>query len=56
MELEEQTNEPLIERRCADCGAALTQSEIQAALDAGTPFLCTVHATERVPLDDELEA
>ena len=55
MELEEQTNEPLIERKCAECGATLTDAEIRAALDSGAPFLCTVHAAEQVPLDDDIE-
>jgi hypothetical protein len=47
--------DPVIERRCAECGATLTSAEIQAALDSGSPFLCTVHATERVSLDDEAD-
>jgi hypothetical protein len=56
MHLEETEGvDPVIERRCAECGAALTSSEIQAALDSGGPFLCTVHATEVVPLDEEVE-
>jgi hypothetical protein len=47
--------DPVIERRCAECGTTLTQSEIRAALDSGGPFLCTVHATEQVPLDEDAE-
>jgi hypothetical protein len=47
--------DPVIERRCAECGATLTSAEIQAALDSGSAFLCTVHATERVPLDEDVE-
>jgi hypothetical protein len=54
MNLEEREGvDPVIERRCAECGAKLTSAEIQAALDSGGPFLCTVHATEDVPLDEE---
>ena len=53
MGLEEQSLEPAIERTCAECGAVLTQREIQDSLDAGGPYLCTVHAQEQVPIDDE---
>ncbi len=55
MGLEEHTLEPAIERTCAECGAKLTEEEIEAALDSGGPFLCTVHAIEEVPLEDEDE-
>jgi len=51
--LEEQTLEPAIERNCAECGAKLTEREIQDSLDAGGPYLCTVHAQEQVPIDEE---
>jgi hypothetical protein len=27
--------------------------EIEASLDSGGPFLCSVHAAEEIPLDDE---
>ena len=53
MDLEEHSLDPVIERQCSECGAKLTSQEIQASLDAGTPFLCTVHAAEEVPLEDE---
>ncbi|MFL5826891.1 MAG: hypothetical protein ACJ76V_10240 [Thermoleophilaceae bacterium] len=54
MDLEEHTGvEPVIERTCAECGAKLTDQEIQASLDSGGPFLCTVHAAEEVPLSEE---
>jgi hypothetical protein len=53
MGLEEHSLDPVIERNCAECGAKLTRSEIQASLDAGGPFLCSVHAAEEVPLEDE---
>jgi hypothetical protein len=56
MNLEEHEGvDPAIERRCAECGAKLTSAEIQAAIDSDSPFLCTVHATERLPLDEETE-
>ena len=56
MGLEEHTLEPAIERNCAECGAKLTQREIQDSLDSGGPYLCTVHAQEQVPIDDEAES
>jgi hypothetical protein len=56
MNLEEREGvDPVIERRCAECGTKLTEAEIKAALDSGGQFLCTVHATEDVPLDEEAE-
>ena len=56
MDLEERSLDPTIERTCAECGAKLTEREIKDSMDAGGPYLCTVHAQERVPIDDEAEA
>ncbi len=56
MGLEERSLEPAIERTCAECGATLTEREIKDSLDAGGPYLCTIHAQEQVPIDDEAEA
>jgi hypothetical protein len=54
MDLEEhEAVDPVIERRCAECGTPLTKREIEAALETDGPFLCTVHAQEQVPLDDD---
>jgi hypothetical protein len=56
MSLEESGGvDPVIEQRCAECGAKLTEAEVQAALDSGGPYLCQVHALENVPLEDENE-
>jgi hypothetical protein len=55
MDLEEHSLDPVIERNCAECGTKLTSQEIQASLDSNSPFLCTVHAAERVPLEEEDE-
>ena len=56
MELEEQEGvDPVIERRCAECGVELTEREIQAALDSGGAYLCTVHASEEVALEEDPE-
>jgi hypothetical protein len=54
MDLEEQEGvEPVIERRCAECGTVLTKEEITASLETEGPFLCSVHASEEVALDEE---
>jgi hypothetical protein len=55
MDLEEHSLDPVIERTCAECGAKLTAAEIEAAMDAGGPYLCSVHAAEEIALDDEAE-
>jgi hypothetical protein len=56
VDLEEHTLDPVIERTCAECGAKLTEEEIKASLDSGGPYLCSVHASEEVPLEEEAEA
>jgi hypothetical protein len=52
MDLEERTLETVGEH-CEECGAKLTESELKAAMESGGPALCTVHAVEATPLDDE---
>jgi hypothetical protein len=47
--------EPVIQERCAECGAKLTAAEVRAALESGGPYLCQVHALENIPLEDEDE-
>ena len=54
MGLEEQSLESASER-CEECGARLTEREIELALETGGPNLCTVHRTEAVELDEEPE-
>ena len=56
MDLEEHTLEPVIQQTCSECGAKLTSGEIEASLDSGGPYLCSVHAAEEIPLDDENQA
>jgi hypothetical protein len=56
MDLEPQNLDPVIEHTCAECGATLTEEEIKAALDAGQPYLCSVHAAEYVPAEEQDEA
>jgi len=55
VDLEEHSLEPVIEHKCAECGAKLTPAEIEAAMDAGGPYLCSIHAAEEVPVDAESE-
>jgi hypothetical protein len=50
---EEHSLDPVIERKCVECGATLTTGEIQTSLDSGGAYLCSVHAAEEVPLEDE---
>jgi hypothetical protein len=52
MDLEEHTLEDSLERTCAVCGAPLTELEIEAAREAGGPFLCSVHAAEEEPAEE----
>lgn len=56
-DLEEHTLENVSDR-CEECGVKLTPSELQAAMEAGGPALCTIHATETVDAEelDEPEA
>ena len=48
-DLEEHTLEDSLEQTCTVCGARLTALEIEAAREAGGPFLCSVHAAEELP-------
>ena len=52
MDLEERTLEDTLEQTCTVCGARLTEPEIEAAREAGGPFLCSVHAAEQLPADE----
>ena len=53
MDLEERTLEDTLEQTCTMCGARLTALEIEAAREAGGPFLCSVHAAEELPAAEE---
>ncbi len=48
MDLEEHTIEDVADR-CEECGAKLTPTEIQAAMESGGPALCSIHAAEDEP-------
>jgi hypothetical protein len=52
MDLEEHTLEDNLEQTCSVCGARLTDAEIEAAREAGGPFLCSVHTAEALPVDE----
>jgi hypothetical protein len=51
MDLEEHTLENVGEH-CEECGAKLTDAELKQAMENGGPALCTVHATEALPLGE----
>ena len=51
MGLEEDSLDPLIERACRECGATLTEGEIDASIDSGGAYLCSVHAAEQAPTE-----
>ena len=38
--------------RCEVCGTTLTQAEIAEAREAGSPFVCGLHAAELLPAED----
>jgi hypothetical protein len=52
MDLEEKTLEQVGDR-CEECGAKLTERELELVLESGGPALCTVHAQEQVAIPDE---
>ena len=56
MALEEHSLDPAVPDRCQVCGAPLIPSEQKAILDSGSPPLCSIHAAEVVPLEEEQEA
>jgi hypothetical protein len=53
MALEEHTLKEPFETRCEVCGAPLTQPEIHIAREANGPFMCSVHAAEELPAQDD---
>jgi uncharacterized protein with PIN domain len=52
MELEERTLETVGDR-CEECGAKLTQREMEQVIESGGPALCSIHAAEVVPVGDD---
>jgi uncharacterized Zn finger protein (UPF0148 family) len=56
VDLEEHSLDPVVQRTCAECGTPLTRQEIEASLESDGPLLCTVHASEQVPLDEDADS
>ena len=52
MDLEEKTLEQVGDR-CEECGAKLTERELEQVLESGGPALCTIHAQEEVAVSEE---
>jgi hypothetical protein len=52
MDLEEHSLDPVVERKCEECGATLTKGEIRASMESGGRFLCSVHAAEDAPVEE----
>jgi hypothetical protein len=52
MDLEEHTLDHAGER-CEECGARLTERELQLVLERGGPTLCTIHMNEVVPVVED---
>lgn len=48
MDLEERSLETIGDR-CEECGAKLTEAELEAILETGGPVLCAIHAAEDEP-------
>ena len=45
----EEKSIPELSDRCEECGAKLTPAEMEAAMEAGGPALCSIHAAEDEP-------
>ena len=56
MDLEEHTLEDNFAQRCSVCGVTLTKQELDVTRETGGTFLCTVHATEELPAQEDPEA
>lgn len=52
MSLEEHTLEQVSEH-CEECGAKLTQREMEIAQERGGPSLCSIHLAEVVPTEPD---
>ena len=52
MDLEEKTLEKAGDR-CEECGAKLTQRELEQVIEAGGPALCAIHAAEVVSVGED---
>lgn len=55
MSLEEHTLEQVGER-CEECGAKLTEREVELALERGGPTLCSIHLADVVEVEADDDA
>jgi hypothetical protein len=55
MSLEEHTLEQVGER-CEECGAKLTEREVELALERGGPTLCAIHLADVVEVEPDDDA
>ena len=55
MDLEEHTLDQAGER-CEECGAKLTERELELVLERGGPTLCSIHMAETVAVADDEDA
>ena len=56
MDLEEHVGVEQVKERCESCGARLTKAELESALEGSNDaFLCSRCASERVPLEEDVE-
>ena len=53
MAVDEHVSEPAVPDRCEVCGAKLIPSEQSAVLESGSAPLCSIHAAEVVPLEED---
>jgi hypothetical protein len=51
---DEQALDDNFARRCAVCGATLSEDEILQAREIGQPFVCGQHAADALPAGDAL--
>ena len=54
MDLEEKTLEKAGDR-CEECGAKLTQRELEQVIESGGPTLCAIHAAEVVTVGEDAD-
>ena len=52
MDLEEKTLEQVGDR-CEECGAKLTERELELVLERGGPSLCSIHMAEVTAVGDD---
>ena len=56
MAVDDEVPQPAVPDRCEVCGAKLIPSEQSAVIESGSAPLCSLHAAEVLPLEEEQEA